>query len=320
MSTLWKWLPATVNRRVRFFAWSSLVSQILIIGTGGAVRLTGSGLGCPTWPRCTEDSLISTPEMGFHGLIEFGNRLLTFLLIIIAIGMFLSVVRQRTRRPELLRLSVILGLGIPAQAVLGGITVLTNLNPYVVGVHYLLSAVLVGLAAWLLYRVRVGPASGVRQAPPGYRGLTIAALVSLAVSISVGIVVTGSGPHAGDGGAARNNLDSEFLQHLHSWPSYLTAALVFTGLVWSLVVGVPAISQRARRAAIGALVLTLGQIGVGLYQARNGLPELFVGIHMVLAAVLVAVFVTWMMATAAQTLTRAEEDRLRRRETAALGS
>ena len=299
MKTLWTWLPTTVSGRVTFFAWASLISQTLIIGTGGAVRLTGSGLGCPTWPRCTEESFVSTPEMGFHGLIEFGNRLLTFLLIIIAIGMFLMVVRQRATRPELLRLAVILGLGIPAQAVIGGITVLTNLNPYVVGLHYLLSAVLVGLAAWLLYRVRVGPASGIRQAPRGYRELVVAALVTLGISINIGILVTGSGPHAGDGGAARNNLDSELLQHLHSWPSYLTAGLVLAGVVWTLAVGVPTVTTRARRAVIGAFVLTLSQIGVGLYQARNGLPELFVGIHMVLAAVLVAVFVTWLLATAA---------------------
>ena len=293
--------------RVKFFAWASLVSQTLIIGTGGAVRLTGSGLGCPTWPRCTEDSLVSTPEMGFHGLIEFGNRLLTFLLIIIAIGMFLMVVRQRATRPELLRLAVILGLGIPAQAVIGGITVLTDLNPYVVGLHYLLSAVLVGLAAWLLYRVRVGPASGILQAPRGYRGLVIASLVALSVSINIGVLVTGSGPHAGDGGVARNNLDSELLQHLHSWPSYVTFGLVVAGLVWTLAAGVPAVTRRAKRAAMGAVALTLSQIGVGLYQARNGLPELFVGIHMVLAAVLVAVFVTWLLATSADPITSASK-------------
>ena len=318
MKTLWSWLPTSINGRVRFFAWASLVSQTLIIGTGGAVRLTGSGLGCPTWPRCTEESFVSTPEMGFHGLIEFGNRLLTFLLIIIAIGMFLMVVRQRATRPELLRLAVILGLGIPAQAVIGGITVLTNLNPYVVGLHYLLSAVLVGLAAWLLYRVRVGPASGIRQAPRGYPGLVIASLVALTVSINIGVLVTGSGPHAGDGGAARNNLDSEMLQHLHSWPSYITAALVVFGLVWTLSIGVPAVSRRARRAVIGAVGVTIAQIGVGLYQARNGLPELFVGIHMVLAAVLVAIYVTWLLSTSADAASADQEDSSEREHSPAI--
>lgn len=320
MRTLWMWLPDTVDRRVRFFAWASLVSQTLIIGTGGAVRLTESGLGCPTWPRCTEESLVSTPEMGLHGIIEFGNRLLTFVLIIIAIGMFLMVVRQRHTRPELLRLSVILGLGIPGQAVIGGVTVLTNLNPYVVGLHYFLSAVLVGLAAWLLYRVRVGPRTGIRQAPPGYRELVAASLGVLAVSITVGILVTGSGPHAGDGGAARNGLDSELLQHIHSWPSYTAAALTIVGLLWTFRVGVPSVSKRARRTSLGAVVLTLAQIGVGLYQARNGLPEIFVGIHMVLAAVLVAVYVTWLLATAADRITPEEAGPPRQRETVASGS
>jgi len=129
VKTLWNWLPSTTDLRVRVFAWASLVSQILIIGTGGAVRLTGSGLGCPTWPRCTEDSFVSTPEMGWHGVIEFGNRLLTFVLVIIAVVMLVLLLRLRKERPELFRLSIALGLGIPGQAVIGGITVLTNLNP-----------------------------------------------------------------------------------------------------------------------------------------------------------------------------------------------
>lgn len=312
MRTLWKWLPDSVDRRVRFFAWASLVSQILIIGTGGAVRLTGSGLGCPTWPRCTEESFVTTPEMGFHGIIEFGNRLLTFVLIVIAIVMFAMVVKLRTQRPELLRLSVALGLGIPGQAVIGGVTVLTDLNPYVVGLHYLLSAVLVGLAAWLLYRVRVGPATKVTMAPGGFRALSIAAVFSLTVSILMGIVTTGSGPHAGDGGAARNGLNSELLQHVHAWPSYLTGGIALALAVWAWRSAT--LSSRARRAGAGALAVTLAQIGIGLYQARNGLPELFVGIHMVLASVLVAVFVTLVLATRADAITREEEGQSRQRE------
>ncbi len=314
------WLPDRVIGRVRFFAWASLVSQILIIGTGGAVRLTGSGLGCPTWPRCTEESFVSTPEMGFHGIIEFGNRLLTFLLIIIAIGMFLMVVRMRKERPELLPLSVALGLGIPAQAVLGGITVLTNLNPYVVGLHYLLSAVLVGLAAWLLYRVRVGPATGVRSASPLLASMLPVLLGVLGVSIVVGILTTGSGPHAGDGGAARNNLDSELLQHLHSWPSYVVFGL--TLLATALAIrrdGSPS-QMRLRRTLVGLTAVTLVQISVGLYQARNGLPELAVGIHMVLAAVLVALSVTAIFSTREDPELAPAADRLRQRETAASNS
>jgi len=309
------WLPARVDRRVRIAAWASLVSQILIIGTGGAVRLTGSGLGCPTWPRCTEDSFVATAEMGLHGIIEFGNRLLTFLLIIIALVMFTFVIRMRKERPELLRLAVVVGLGIPAQAVLGGITVLTNLNPYVVGLHYLLSAVMVGLASVLLYRVRVGQKTGVWSAPAGVRLASVALFGILSVSIVMGVLTTGSGPHAGDGGAARNGLDSEFLQHLHAWPSYLALALTIAlaVLAWSSRV----VSSRYRRSITALLVITGVQITVGLYQARNGLPELLVGIHLVLAAVLVAVAVSLLLSLRQDRATGREADQPPLRQTAA---
>jgi cytochrome c oxidase assembly protein subunit 15 len=291
--TLWKWFPDTIDARVRFFAWASLISQIVIIGTGGAVRLTGSGLGCPTWPQCTAESYVTTPEMGLHGVIEFANRLLTFVLVLIAIGMFLMVVRQRLERPELLRLSLALGLGIPGQAVIGGITVLTDLNPYVVGLHYLLSAVLVGLAAVLLYRVRVGRSTGRKSAPNALSGVIWALLVALGASIVMGIVTTGSGPHAGDGGAARNGLNSELLQHIHSWPSYAVFGLSVIALVWATRVALP----RLRRTLVATVALVLAQIAIGVYQARNGLPELAVGIHMVLASVIVALVVSALLAT-----------------------
>lgn len=309
------WLPARVDRRVRIAAWASLVSQILIIGTGGAVRLTGSGLGCPTWPRCTEDSFVATAEMGLHGIIEFGNRLLTFLLIIIALVMFTFVIRMRKDRPELVRLAVVVGLGIPAQAVLGGITVLTNLNPYVVGLHYLLSAVMVGLASVLLYRVRVGQKTGIWSAPAGVRLASVALFGILSVSIVMGVLTTGSGPHAGDGGAARNGLDSEFLQHLHAWPSYLALALTIAlaVLAWSSRV----VSSRYRRSITALLVITGVQITVGLYQARNGLPELLVGIHLVLAAVLVAVAVSVLLSLRQDPAKEEEADQPRRPQTAA---
>jgi cytochrome c oxidase assembly protein subunit 15 len=157
LSRAWAWLPTTVDSRVRFIAWASLVCQVLLIGTGGAVRLTGSGLGCPTWPRCTDDSFVSTPEMGVHGVIEFGNRLLTFVLTLVVILAFLAVLRIRKVRPELFRITLVQGLSIPFQAVLGGITVLTGLNPYIVGAHFVVSVVLVALTTVLVYRVLHGP-------------------------------------------------------------------------------------------------------------------------------------------------------------------
>lgn len=286
MNRLYRWLPiSTTDRRVRFIAWASLVSQTLIVGTGGAVRLTGSGLGCPTWPRCTADSFIATPEMGIHGAVEFGNRLLTFVLVIIAVLAFLFVLRLRRERPELLRLTIALGVGIPVQAVIGGITVLTGLNPWIVGFHFVVSAVLVALATVLVYRIYRGPSTRRMLVPVPVRALALATAVGAWVTVLVGIVVTGSGPHAGDGGAARNGLDSELLQHLHSWPAYVTFALSPALLLVALRAGV----RTLRTAALALVAVEAVQIAVGLAQARLGLPELLVGIHMVLACVLISV-------------------------------
>ncbi len=286
MNRLYQWLPAsTADRRVRVIAWASLVSQTLIVGTGGAVRLTGSGLGCPTWPRCTEDSFVATPEMGIHGIVEFGNRLLTFVLVIIALVAFFSVLRMRRERPELLRLTVALGLGIPLQAVIGGITVLTQLNPWIVGLHFVVSAVLVALAVVFVHRVYRGRTTGELLVPRPVQALALATAVGAWITVLVGIVVTGSGPHAGDGGAARNGLDSELLQHVHSWPAYITFGLS----VLLLVVALRLRLTPLRRSVIALLAVEVVQIAVGLAQARLGLPELLVGIHMVLACVLIAV-------------------------------
>lgn len=293
VNRLYRWLPvSTADRRVRFIAWASLVSQTLIVGTGGAVRLTGSGLGCPTWPRCTEDSFVATPEMGIHGIVEFGNRLLTFVLVIIAILAFLAVLRMRRERPELLRLTIALGLGIPAQAVIGGITVLTELNPWVVGFHFVVSAVLVALAVVFVHRVYRGRTTGELAVPPAVRALALATAVGAWITVLVGIVVTGSGPHAGDGGAARNGLDSELLQHVHSWPAYITFGLSVLLLVVAIRLG----RAPLRRAVTGLIAVEVVQIAVGIAQARLGLPEILVGIHMVLACVLVALVTLTLLA------------------------
>ncbi|RZT64121.1 cytochrome c oxidase assembly protein subunit 15 [Microcella alkaliphila] len=279
------WLPTEVTRRVRVFAWLSLISQTLIVGTGGAVRLTGSGLGCPTWPRCTEESFIATPEMGIHGAVEFGNRLLTFVLIIIAIVAFLFVVRMRRERPELLRLTVALGLGIPIQAVIGGITVLTNLNPYVVGLHFVVSAVLVALATVFVARVYRGKKVDRFVVNARFRAIAMVTAVGVWITVLVGILVTGSGPHAGDEGAARNGLDSELLQHIHSWPAYITGVLSLALMVWALRTG----RSGLQKATIALVAVEALQIVIGIAQARLGLPIILVGVHMVLACVLVAV-------------------------------
>lgn len=281
----WGRLPTTVDRRVIAAAWATLVVQIGIVGTGGLVRLTGSGLGCPTWPKCTADSFVATHEMGIHGVIEFGNRLLTFVLVAVAIVTFLLVVRMRAERRDLFWLALGIGLYVPLQAIIGGITVLTNLNPYVVGLHYFASVILVALSAVLVARVYAAPGPRERAVPGWFAVATHVTSALVLVTVVVGILVTGSGPHAGDGGAARNGLDPELMQHVHSWPAYATLALTVVLLVgaWRTP---PALRLRLWTALL--LVVELAQVGVGLWQARTGLPIWLVNIHMVLAVVLVA--------------------------------
>lgn len=269
---------------MRVFAWLTLALNIGIVGTGGAVRLTGSGLGCPTWPTCTADSLVATPEMGIHGAIEFGNRLLTVVLVIVAILTFLTVVRMWRSRRDLFVLALILGFAIPAQGVVGGFTVLSGLNPYVVGLHFVVSVAIVALAAVYVHRVYRGEVPRSLAVPrwfavPGYG---LAALVAL--TVLVGIVTTGSGPHAGDAGAARNGLDPAFLQHVHSWPAYALLALTALLLLIALVRRI----EGVRLWLFLLLTTEFLQIAVGIAQSRAGLPPFLVGTHMVLACILTA--------------------------------
>ena len=277
--------PAFVDARVRFVAWASLVVQVLLIGTGGAVRLTGSGLGCPTWPQCVPGSLTNTPEMGIHGVIEFTNRALTGVVVIIAILAFLSVIRFRAERRDLFVLTLLQGLSIPVQAVIGGITVLTGLNSYIVGLHFVVSILLVVLTAMLVYRVYYGPGGGPRLMPTWYRTVAHVTSLFVAATVVMGILTTGSGPHAGDADTPRNGLDTNLLQHLHSWPAYAT--LAGTVLLVLGAITLPGASARTRRFTLLLLAIELVQIAVGISQARMGLPELLVGIHMVLAGALV---------------------------------
>ncbi|WP_420362198.1 COX15/CtaA family protein [Curtobacterium aetherium] len=296
-SASWWSLPRTVDRRVVVLAWASFVVEVVLIGTGGLVRLTASGLGCPTWPKCTTDSLVSTPEMGIHGVIEFGNRLLTFVLVVVAIAMFLAVVRMRKNRPELFWLAFAQGAAIPVQAVIGGVSVITNLNPYVVGLHFVVSAVLTSVTAALVYRSVNGPRVRDRIVPPWYLGVVRVTVVTVALTVLVGILTTGSGPHAGaservDGGALhRTGFDTALMEHLHAVPAYATFALTLV-----LVIGAVRL-RMASRAVLLLLVVEFVQIAVGLTQARTGLPVGLVGAHMVLAGLLVAAMTAVVLST-----------------------
>ena len=282
-------------QRFRLLAWLSLISQILIVVTGGVVRLTGSGLGCPTWPKCTEDSLVNVPEMGIHGIIEFGNRLLTFVLLIIAVATWLAIVLNR--RIETVRAmrvtfpATVLLLGIPAQAVLGGFTVWSQLNPWFVGAHFVLSGVMISFATVLLFRIWKPKQSDSKLS----KSLAWPVIIVGWATVLIGVLVTGAGPHSGDAESVRNGLDLEIWQHYHSYPAYLSLLLAVLVLVSNFRES-GARSTSTRVSALLFVVLVI-QAVIGIAQARLGVPALLVGFHMLGAATLISLFtLQWLMA------------------------
>lgn len=297
---LWEWMPREVTRPVIVLAWLSFALQIALIGTGGAVRLTASGLGCPTWPNCSADSFVPTPELGIHGIIEFTNRMLTFVLSVVVILMFLIVLRLRRNRPDIFRLALTQGLSIPFQAVLGGISVLSGLNPYVVGSHFLVSILLVVLVTHLVYRAYDGRRGGPRNTPRWYVAIGVVNTVFIGITVVLGVLTTGAGPHAGDNSnakalAPRNGLNPALLQEVHSIPAYITFGLTVLMVVIALVARDRARWGRVRLWALGLFVVELAQIIVGITQAKEGLPVGLVNIHLVLAGILVAAITALLM-------------------------
>jgi cytochrome c oxidase assembly protein subunit 15 len=259
------------------WAWASLVANIAIVLTGGLVRLTDSGLGCPTWPRCTDESFVPHRALGIHGAIEFGNRMFTYVLIAVAIGTLVAVWRSAGHRAER-PLAIALAAGIPLQGVVGGLTVLTDLNPWLVSLHLVLSMALIAGSVILLARV-----SGWSKASVGSssRALVGAMFVVVVVVVYVGTIVTGSGPHAGDITAARNGLDPLTLSHVHAYAAYALLAVTLACVV---------VLRRtlAARAAGALLIVEAAQAAIGVAQYNLGLPIWLVGAHLVGAAVLMA--------------------------------
>jgi len=278
--------PRKLERFVRPLGWATLVANCGLVVTGGAVRLTGSGLGCPTWPRCTDESFTPHGALDLHEAIEFGNRMLTFVLTAIAIATFAAA--WTTGRRDLRLLALLLGLGIPAQAIVGGVTVLTDLNPWVVSFHLLASLAIIGLAVLFLRRID-------QPAPTPARGpAVVLAWVTFAaawVVLYVGTVVTGSGPHAGDAESPRNGLDPLQVSQLHA-----DAVFLFVGLTIGLLFAVHAVGgpPEAKRAVLVLLGVELAQGAIGFVQYFTDLPELLVGFHM-LGAALISAAVTWVL-------------------------
>jgi cytochrome c oxidase assembly protein subunit 15 len=266
---------------LRPLALASLIANAGLIVTGAAVRLTGSGLGCPTWPRCTDGSYTTTHAMGVHGTIEFSNRMLTFVLELIAVACVVAAWRVRPKRRPLLLLSLTVLFGIGLEGVLGGITVLTHLNPWVVGLHFLMSVGLIAACYALWRRTGEGDSRPVPLVPHTVRVLgALLTAASLAV-IAVGVVVTGSGPHAGDEHAKRTGLDPGAVAQAHA-----DLVLFLVGLTVAMMLTLRAVNapRAAVRAATTLLVVELAQGAIGFVQYFTHLPIVLVGFHMLGAA------------------------------------
>jgi len=286
---------------------ANLVAQAAIVVTGALVRVTSSGLGCPTWPECVPGSITptSTQTESWHKYVEFGNRMLTGVLGLIALAAFITVLlinRQRVsaglvKRGHLTKLAVAVVLGILAQAVLGGITVLTGLNPLTVSAHFLVSMILIAVSVALLVRANE-PDDAVKNIvakPVRYLVQTITALTL--VIIVLGTLVTGTGPHAGDTAEVpRLNIDPVTITHVHA-----TAVQLFFGLIIGLIVAVLANNSPRiflKRSLI-VLAVALGQGAIGYIQYFTGLPWVLVAAH-VLGACLLWISVLYVHALTVQ--------------------
>ncbi len=260
-------------------AVANLIVNIGIVVTGAAVRLTGSGLGCPTWPRCDATSYTTHEALGLHGIIEFGNRTLTFVLAVVALLCFLAALGAGHRRAS--QLSFVIGLYIPLQAVIGGITVLTHLNPWVVSFHFLSSMAIIMVCVALLDELR-SPSRA--AAPRPHQMLALATLVSGWIVLYLGTIVTGAGPHAGDEESPRIGLDPATVSHWHAFAVYVLVALT----VALLVLAVRTRMRWLRLVTALVLAIEVSQGVLGWVQYWLDLPVLLVALHMLGASLLAA--------------------------------
>jgi heme a synthase len=260
--------PAVLRR----LALASVVANLVIVVTGGTVRLTNSGLGCPTWPRCDRHSLTPTQQNAAHGLIEFSNRTLTFALAVVAVATLVVAISQRRGT----KLAVAALVVIPAQAVIGGISVLTDLNPWIVACHFLVSMVNIAITT-ALWRAVSAPRG--EPVAPAVRGYALGVTALTAAVLVVGTVVTGSGPHAGDlhnGKVRRTGLDPGAVAHLHA-----DLVMVLVGLTAGLLLAAWLLDRPAlRRAAAVLLAAELAQGVVGFVQYFTHLPVVLVALHL----------------------------------------
>ncbi|MEV5493550.1 COX15/CtaA family protein [Streptomyces bobili] len=270
----WTPTPRTVQRA----ALTALVMSVVIVVTGGAVRLTGSGLGCPTWPKCTDDSLTATGAMGFHGAIEFGNRMLTYVLCA-AVGWAIIAARsQKPYRRGLTRLGWAQFWVVMSNAVLGGIVVLVGLNPYTVAAHFVATSALIAIAVVMWQRTREGDAQARPLVGKSVQQLVWVLVAATVVLILVGTVVTGAGPHAGDSSEVeRMPLDWETVSKVHAVLAWIVVTLTFA--LWFVLRAVDAPRLPLDRTR-DLFVVLLAQGVIGYVQYFTDLPEVLVGLHM----------------------------------------
>jgi cytochrome c oxidase assembly protein subunit 15 len=286
-------LPRASAVLVRRLAVASVVANTGIVVTGGIVRLTGSGLGCPTWPTCTDASLTPTAAYAQHGVIEFTNRMLTFVLTAVVLATLLAVLRSGRR--SLLPLAVTAFLGIPAQAVLGGITVLTGLNPWTVAAHFLLSMGILAVTTTLAWRA-YQPDGAARPAVNPSLVTLVRVLVGVTAAVlALGTVVTGSGPHAGDANVPRTGFDPATVSQLHADAVMLLLGLTAATLLWLRGSKAP---RATTRAAAVLLAVELSQGVIGFVQYFTGLPIALVALHLLGACLVWIAALRLLLATA----------------------
>jgi cytochrome c oxidase assembly protein subunit 15 len=271
-------------------AWTAvvanLVGQIVIIVTGGAVRLTSSGLGCSSWPQCEpgEFTPVLHAQSSFHPYVEFGNRMVAPVLVVIGLVVAVLVVGENRRPWSYRALGLVPVLGVVVQAVIGGLSVIYDLNPAIVGSHLLISMGLVAFSAWLVVRTREGDQPAVRLADRNLRVLTRALVALTGVVLVLGVVVTGAGPHSGDSEVGyRFDVDPWLMAKAHAASVW---AFVGVLVVILLLLRRSGVGGRPWTAALVVLSVALGQGLIGYVQLFTGLPIALVNLHMLGAALL----------------------------------
>ena len=285
------------SRLVAVIFWGNLLCQMGIILTGGVVRLTGSGLGCSTWPQCEPGQFtpVRTPEMGIHPFIEFGNRTLTGVLGIFSIAVLVAaVVWLRHKGTHFLVLATVPLIGTIVQALVGAVVVWADLHPGAVSPHFLISPIIIAFSTVLLYRL-LSPGSRLRPAlPPRVMRLFAALAVLAFVVLVLGTLVTGTGPHSGDAGdVTRLMLHPVLISRIHALAVWGFLALLAAIVVLLRRLDAP---RHTQRAAWALVVLVLAQGLIGYAQYFTGLPRGLVFLHL-LGAALFGAAVTWLGAS-----------------------